>query len=72
MDEKIRKLEDYFKKSIQVDESKKNTYCIKDVEKFTTDDAVRLAYLQFEFEVERSDENLTIYFKHNPKIRIED
>lgn len=70
MQEKIQKLENYFKKKVHYDKSKQTTGYIPGVEKFTTEDAIRLAFLQFDFEVKRSGAALTIHFTHNPNIRI--
>jgi plasmid replication initiation protein len=71
MQDKIKKVENYFGKSVQIDKTKETTGYITGVEKFTTDDAIRLAFLQFEFEVKRSGVALTIHLTHNTKIRVQ-
>jgi hypothetical protein len=69
MQDKLEKLSEYFGKSVHYDKTKQNTGYITGVEKFTTEDAIRLAFLQFDFEVKRSGAALTIHFTHNPNIR---
>ena len=70
MKEKFERLANYFGKPVHYDKTNQSTGYITDVEKFTTDDAIRLAFLQFEFEVKRSGVALTIHLTHNTKIRV--
>jgi hypothetical protein len=71
MKEKFERLANYFGKPVHYDKTNQSTGYITGVEKFTTDDAIRLAFLQFEFEVKRSGVALTIHLTHNTKIRVQ-
>jgi hypothetical protein len=71
MKEKFERLANYFGKPVHYDKTNQSTGYITGVEKFTTDDAIRLAFLQFEFKIKRSGATLTIYLTHNKEIKVQ-